>query len=54
MIWITLCASMPSSSPSRDPTAEVRLVASQPIDIFVVMGSPVKPMPITANAMARS
>ena len=50
----TLCASSPPSDPSSEPMSEVRLVASQPIDILVVTGSPVRATPIAASADARS
>ena len=50
----TLCSSSPPSDPRSEPVIEVRLVASQPIDIFVVIGSPVRPTPIAASVDARS
>ena len=50
----TLCASSPPSGPSNEAIAEVRPVASQPIDIFVVTGSPVRATPIAASVDARS
>ena len=50
----TLWPSNPSSSPSRSPVAEVREVASQPMDSFSVITSPSKATPRVASNTARS